>query len=119
MEKMVQDHEQRILALEEFQIQTNENIEKLQKSQEETRNSMLRMENVVMTSTKETRDILQPFADHYLDKVTAEGQAVKDIKIKRMDTREKVFIAVVSTIFGTGGLAGIIVGVLAFMNGGQ
>lgn len=119
MEKMVQDHEQRILALEEFQIITNENIEKLQKSQEETRNSMLRMENTVLTSTKETRDILQPFANHYLNQVTAEDQAVKEIKIKRMDTREKVFLAVISTIFGTGGLAGIVVGVLSFMNGGQ
>ncbi|MCI2256524.1 hypothetical protein L2D08_19480 [Domibacillus sp. PGB-M46] len=71
MEKMVQDHEQRIIALEEFQKETNENIKKLQQSQEETRHSMLRMENTVLNSTKETREILQPFANHYLSQVSA------------------------------------------------
>lgn len=122
MEKMVQDHEQRIIALEEFQIQTNENIEKLQKSQEETRNSMLRMENTVLNSTKETRDILQPFANHYLNQVSAETAAGKDVRLKRLDMREKIIIGIITGVCGTGGAAGLIVGAVSIykmLQGGQ
>lgn len=122
MEKIVQDHEKRIIALEEFQIQTNENIEKLQKSQEQTQNGMLRLENVVLTSTKETRDILQPFADHYLNQIAAESAAGKDVRLKRLDMREKIIIGVITGVCGTGGAAGLIVGIVSLykmMNGGQ
>lgn len=62
------------------------------------------LELTVMKDGKETRDLLKPFADHVLMQAQFEAQTEKDIAIKRMDTREKIFLA----IFGTGGLAGII-----------
>jgi hypothetical protein len=111
VENMVQDHEKRIIALEEFQLQTNENIEKLQKSQEQTQNGMLRLENVVMSSTKETREILQPFAQHVLDQAEFSVKSANDMQIKKLDARQKIIIGVATTLFGGGGLAGIIAGI--------
>ncbi|WP_141719897.1 hypothetical protein [Domibacillus iocasae] len=117
---MLQEHEQlikedilpRLKKVEDAQMEFTKQVESIKSSQTS-------LELTVMKDGKETRELLRPFADHYLNKVTAEGQAAKDIKLKRLDTREKVVIAIVSTIFGTGGLTGIIVGVMAFMNGGQ
>lgn len=108
MEKMVQDHEQRIIALEEFQIQTNKNIEELKKSQEQTQNSMLRLENVMLRATQETKEVLQPFADHVLSQAKFRAESESQLKIKKLDTRQKIIIGVVTAVFGTGGIAGII-----------
>lgn len=69
------------------------------------------LELTVMKDGKETRDLLKPFADHVLKQAEFEAQSEKDIAIKRMDTREKIFLA----IFGTGGLAGIIAAVVTLL----
>ncbi len=69
------------------------------------------LEVTVMKDGKETRDLLKPFADHVLKKAEFDAQSEKDIAIKRMDTREKIFLA----IFGTGGLAGIVAAVVTVL----
>ncbi|MFC3883740.1 hypothetical protein ACFOU2_09605 [Bacillus songklensis] len=68
------------------------------------------LELTVMKDGKETRELLKPFADHVLKQVEFESQTEKDIQLKKMDTREKIFLS----IFGTGGLAGIVAAVVTF-----
>ncbi|UAT29491.1 hypothetical protein K7T73_12865 [Bacillus badius] len=122
MENMVQNHEQRILALEKFQEETSKNIEELKQSQEQTQNSMLRLENVMLTSTKETKEVLQPFADHVLTQAKFRDQSESELKIKKLDTRQKIILGIVGAVFGTGGLAGIVAAIATWVQiqgGGQ
>ncbi|WP_339212893.1 hypothetical protein [Solibacillus sp. FSL W8-0372] len=69
------------------------------------------LELTVMKDGNQTRDLLKPFADHVLKQAEFEAQSEKDIAIKRMDTREKIFLG----IFGTGGVAGIIAAIVTFL----
>ncbi|HCG4535573.1 TPA: hypothetical protein NJY08_004418 [Salmonella enterica subsp. enterica serovar Typhi str. AG3] len=69
------------------------------------------LELTVMKDGKETRDLLKPFADHVLQQAQFGAQSEKEIAIKKMDTREKIFM----TIFGTGGLAGIIAAMVTLL----
>lgn len=70
------------------------------------------LELTVMKDGNQTRDLLKPFADHVLKQAEFEAQSEKDIAIKRMDTREKIFLG----IFGTGGLAGIMAAIFTFFD---
>lgn len=69
------------------------------------------LELTVMKDGNQTRDLLKPFADHVLKQAEFEAQSEKDIAIKKMDTREKIFMG----IFGTGGVAGIIAAIVTLL----
>ncbi len=109
MDRIVQDHEKRIIALEEFQIQTNKNIEELKQSQMQTQNSVVKMENTVIKSANDTREILQPFAEHVINQAKFNAQTENDFKVKKLETRQRIIIGV----FGGGGLAGVVAALVA------
>ncbi|OKL36984.1 hypothetical protein [Domibacillus mangrovi] len=116
---MLQEHEQlikedilpRLKRVEDAQIDFTKQVESIKASQTS-------LELTVMKDGKETRELLKPFADHYLNQVTAETESKKDIKLKQLDTREKIIVGVASGVLGTGGLAGIITAIVMLINRG-
>lgn len=111
--------EENDIKFSEEMANIKEDLEKVQKGQTELQKGQKDLEITVMKDGKETRELLKPFADHYLNQVAAKDQAQKEIKIKKMDVREKVIVSIAGALFGTGGLIGIIAGITALMNGGQ
>ncbi|MGD6845216.1 hypothetical protein ACQCVH_22190 [Bacillus infantis] len=69
------------------------------------------LELTVMKDGRETRELLKPFADHVLKQVEFDAQSEKDLKMKKMDTREKILTGV----FGAGSLAGIIAAIVTLI----
>ncbi|WP_150284174.1 hypothetical protein [Rummeliibacillus sp. TYF-LIM-RU47] len=70
------------------------------------------VEVTVMKDGKETRELLKPFADHVLKQVEYEAETEREIQIKKLDGKDKVIVALCGAL-GTGGLATIILGILA------
>jgi hypothetical protein len=67
MDKIVQDHEQRIISLEESRIETNEAVQTIQKENESNRHSMLKLENTVLNSNKEQKELLHKLIDNVIE----------------------------------------------------
>ncbi|MFF2857739.1 hypothetical protein [Peribacillus sp. NPDC058002] len=119
VEKKVQEHDQtinenilpRLEGLELEQATFKREISSLKTDLMGVQKGQKELEVTVMKDGKETRDLLKPFADHVLKQAEFEYQTEKDIAIKKMDTREKVFFS----IFGTGGAAGIIAAIVTFI----
>ncbi|UAW07786.1 hypothetical protein PVJ1_00052 [Psychrobacillus phage PVJ1] len=66
------------------------------------------LEVTVMKDGKETRDLLKPFADHVLSQAQFGAQSQREITIKRMDIKEKLWTAALG-----GGIAGILMAIVA------
>ncbi|MFF2460144.1 hypothetical protein [Peribacillus simplex] len=119
VEKKVQEHDQtinenilpRLEGLELEQATFKREISSLKTDLMGVQKGQKELEVTVMKDGKETRDLLKPFADHVLKQAEFEYQTEKDIAIKKMDTREKIFFS----IFGTGGAAGIIAAIVTFI----
>ena len=127
MEKKISEHDEvinnnilpRLKIVEEMQVNfggevaaLKTDLAKVQTGQANLEKGQKDLELTVMKDGKETRDLLKPFADHVLNQAEFDARTKKEVAIKKMDTREKVFLS----IFGTGGVAGIIAGVVALMN---
>lgn len=119
MEKTVQEHDQtikenilpRLEGLESEQATFKREISSLKTDLMGVQKGQKELELTVMKDGKETRELLKPFADHVLKQAEFEYQTEKDIAIKKMDTREKIYLS----IFGTGGAAGIIAAIVTFI----
>ena len=127
MEKKISEHDEvinnnilpRLKIVEEMQVNfggevaaLKTDLAKVQTGQANLEKGQKDLELTVMKDGKETRDLLKPFADHVLNQAEFDARTKKEVAIKKMDTREKVFLS----IFGTGGVAGIIAGVVALLN---
>ena len=127
MERKISEHDEvinnnilpRLKIVEEMQVNfggevaaLKTDLAKVQTGQANLEKGQKDLELTVMKDGKETRDLLKPFADHVLNQAEFDARTKKEVAIKKMDTREKVFLS----IFGTGGVAGIIAGVVALMN---
>jgi formate dehydrogenase maturation protein FdhE len=127
---MIEKHEQvinkdilpRLAAVEKMQASFEKEVSTIkqdlaavQKGQISLEKGQIALENTVMKDGKETRELLKPFADHYLNELKEEAETKKDIKIKQLDTREKIIIGLFSGVLGTGGLTGLVLGIMALV----
>ena len=106
----------RIEAVEKIQQQLITEVPQIKTDLAKVQTGQAELQLAVLKDGKETRKLLEPFAAHYLSDLDQQRQNEKDIKIKKMETREKIIVAVAGGLFGTGGLAAIILAVLGFMN---
>lgn len=109
----------RLDVLEEAQNAFRQEVTMLKADLVGVQRGQAQLEVTVMKDGKQTRELLKQFVDHYFkqddEEVQAEKdkiQAEKDIKIKKMEAREKIYAGV----FGVGGLAGIITAVGAVVS---
>lgn len=117
--KTLEDHDRtinieilpRLELLEKEQLVFKQEMTSLKSDLLSVQKGQTELELTVMKDGNQTRDLLKPFADHVLKQAEFEAQSEKDIAIKRMDTREKIFLG----IFGTGGVAGIIAAIVTFL----
>ena len=95
MEGMVQDHEKRIYILEENQKETNDAVRLIQKENQENRNSILKLENSVLTANREQREIMERANKEQkdiLEKANKEQKEVMDTLLKSvLDTNRQVY----------------------------
>lgn len=117
--KTLESHEKAINAeilprlelLEKEQLVFKQEMTSLKSDLLSVQKGQTELELTVMKDGNQTRDLLKPFADHVLKLAEFEAQSEKDIAIKKMDTREKIFMG----IFGTGGVAGIIAAIVTLL----
>jgi chromosome segregation ATPase len=74
MDKIVQDHEQRLIQneheikeLKANQTEFTKQIEDLKRNQEQTQNSMLKLENTVLKANGEQKELLNKLIDNHFD----------------------------------------------------
>ncbi|WP_273128107.1 hypothetical protein [Bacillus weihaiensis] len=112
VDEELEKHREQILQLQHAQEKFQSEVTDLKKDLVGVQKGQAQLELTVMKDGKETRDLLRPFADHVLKQAEFEAQTEKDIKIKKMDTREKILTG----IFGAGGLAGIVAAIITLFN---
>lgn len=87
----------RLKNVEDAQIDFTKQVESIKASQTS-------LELTVMKDGRETRSILNKFVDHYFatdkDKLVIEER----VTLKRLSSKEKIVIALLGTIAGSGGL---------------
>lgn len=114
---MLQEHDEiikmdimpRLRQVEQAQVDTKYQIDKIQNSQQS-------LELAVLKDGQETRNILNRFMDHffYTDKEKIKSDA--KVTLKRLSTKEKVLLAVVGSLCGAGGLLATIVSIMQILN---
>jgi chromosome segregation ATPase len=74
MDKIVQDHEQRLIQhsheiqeLRANQTEFTNQMEELKRNQEQTQNSMLKLENTVLKANGEQKELLNKLIDNHFD----------------------------------------------------
>lgn len=115
MERMVQDHEKRIINLEEGQTQlqqsqaeTNEAVKAIQKENDSNRHSMLKLENTVLQSNKEQKELLNKLIDYSLNTSTKEKEREYDLKKINLVNKWQVAL----TLVGSGSILILIIQLL-------
>lgn len=105
----------RLEEVEKAQVDFNKQVAEIQSSQQN-------LELTVMKDGQETRGILKQFVDHHLriDQTKLDTQrdslmSNERITLKRLSTKEKVWIAIIGGITGSSGLIGGIAGLMHFM----
>lgn len=109
----------RLEEVERFQMKITTQVESIAKEVSDMKTSQQSLELTVMKDGQETRGILTKFMDHYfaMDKesmLNSRDVIHRDerITLKRLSTKEKIILGIVSAIAGSGGLiagaAGII-----------
>jgi hypothetical protein len=101
----------RLEAVEKAQAEFQKEVATIKTDLMGVQKGQKELELTVMKDGKETRELLKPFADHVLKQVEFDAQSEKELKMKKMDTREKVLTG----IFGAGGLAGIIAAIVTLI----
>jgi hypothetical protein len=87
MEDRLDDHEKRISDLE--------------KNQYEMRNSMLRIENTVLSEGKEQKQLLNKLLDHFFE----DRKDVRNVKVRLSEIRWTTLVG----LFGTGGAIALVI----------
>lgn len=101
----------RLEAVEQAQAAFQKEVANIKTDLMGVQKGQAQLELTVMKDGRETRELLKPFADHVLKQVEFEAQSEKDLKMKKMDTREKILTG----IFGAGGLAGIVAAIVTLI----
>lgn len=112
VDQELEKHREQIMQLQHAQEKFQIEVADFKKDLVGVQKGQAQLELTVMKDGKETRDLLKPFADHVLKQAEFDAQAEKDIKIKKMDTREKILTG----IFGAGGLAGLVAAIITLFN---
>lgn len=100
MERMVQDHEQRIISLEESQKETNEAVLSIQRENDSNRHSMLKLENTVLKANGEQKELLDKLLTNVLQ--TNETEKERQYNLKKINLTNKWQFAL--TAIGSGGI---------------
>lgn len=103
--KMLYRHDQliqedilpRLKRVEDAQVDFTKQVESIKASQTS-------LELTVMKDGQETRGLLNRFVDHYLETDSVKHASNERVTLKRLSSKEKVVIAVLGTIAGSGGL---------------
>lgn len=105
----------RVVALENEHLVFKQELTALKADIVGMQKGQKELEVTVMKDGKETRELLKPFADHVLKQVEFGAQTEREIKIKKLDAKDKAAVAFYGAL-GTGGLGTIIVGIIALFN---
>lgn len=95
MKQKVDDHEQRILKLEDNQKEINESIKQLKTHHEETKNGLLEIRSTVLGESNTQKDLLGKLIDLHFNSKTLELNAKVETK--------KLHWQTVAALLGSGG----------------
>jgi chromosome segregation ATPase len=94
MDKIVQDHEQRLMQneheikeLKANQTEFTKQIEDLKRNQEQTQNSMLKLENTVLKANGEQKELLTKLVDHTL--LVNKKEKEREYNLRRINLTNK------------------------------
>jgi small-conductance mechanosensitive channel len=115
MDKIVQDHEQRLIQneneikeLKANQTEFTKQIEDLKRNQEQTQNSMLKLENTVLKANGEQKELLTKLVDHTL--LANKKEKEREYDLKKINITNKWQFAL--TAISGGGVLYLIVEIL-------
>ncbi|VXC08721.1 hypothetical protein BACI349Y_560051 [Bacillus sp. 349Y] len=108
MERMVQDHENRITSLEDSQKETNEAILSIQRENENNRHSMLKLENTVLKANSEQKVILDKLLENVLE--TNKEEKNRQYHLNKINLTNKWQFAL--TAISSGGILYVVLQIL-------
>lgn len=107
----VKQHGEDIEKLKEADKKHEERLEGIEKAQqdfklqlESIKTSQKSLEVTVMKDGQQTRDMLTKFVDHYFSTDVKRFVSQEKVTMKKLGTREKVILAVIGSLVGSGGI---------------
>lgn len=107
----VMQHGEDIEKLKEADKKHEERLEGIEKAQqdfklqmESIKTSQKSLEVTVMKDGQQTRDLLTKFVDHYFSTDEIMFKSQEKVAMKRLSTKEKVILAVIGSLVGSGGI---------------
>ena len=92
-----QNHDERLKGIENAQREFKVQIESIKTSQQS-------LEFTVMKDGQQTRDLLTKFVDHYFSTDEKKFNSQEKVAMKKLSTKEKVILAVIGSLVGSGGI---------------
>jgi len=102
-------HDERLEGIENAQREFKVQIESIKSSQQS-------LEFTVMKDGQQTRDLLTKFVDHYFSTDEKKFKSQEKVALKKLGTKEKIWLAVIGSLVGSGGILMSIAAILQIFN---
>lgn len=90
-------HDERLEGIESAQLELKLQMESIKTSQQS-------LKATVMKDGQQTRDLLTKFVDHYFSADEKKFISQEKVTMKKLGTKEKVLLAVIGSLVGSGGI---------------